>query len=58
MPVPMAPVPMSVPVVPVPVAMVPTDLLRLEMIDFVLCNDGRFYTGVAPGCESLLGQSW
>ena len=34
---------------------VPTDLLRLEMIDFVLGNDCRFYTGVAlaprvPGC--------
>jgi hypothetical protein len=43
---------------PVPVAMVPTDLLRLEMIDFVLANDCGFYTGVAPGCEPLARQSW
>ena len=58
MPVPMAPVPMPVPVMPVPVAVVPADLLRLEMIDFILCSDCRFYTGVAPGCQSLLPQSW
>jgi hypothetical protein len=54
MPVPVMPVPVAI----VPVAMVPADLLRLEMIDFVLRNDGRFYTGVALGCESLLRQSW
>ena len=65
---PPSPVPMPMPVVPVtmvpmtvmPVTAVmpPADLLRLEMIDFVLCNDCRFYTGVAPGRESLLRQSW
>jgi hypothetical protein len=38
--------------------MVPTDLLRLETIDFLLCNDCRFYPGVAPACESGLRQSW
>jgi hypothetical protein len=57
MPVPMAPVPMPVPVVPVPV-MAPTHLLRLEMIDIVLCSDCGFYAHVARGRELLLWQSW
>ncbi len=53
MPVPMAPVPMSVPVM-----VAPMDLLRLEMINFVLCGDCGFYTRVALRREVPAQHSW
>jgi hypothetical protein len=57
MPAPVTPVPMTPAPMPSPVpTMAPMDLLRLEMIDVVLCNDCGFYTLAAAERESRLRQ--